>query len=71
MDQCFKFNNKVYFIEQKIRDDHDSTKKRGQIENFEKKLNEMISKYGERNLVGISYFIGIKFKKPTYITTGS
>ena len=63
LDQCFKFNNKVYFIEQKIRDDHDSTKKRGQIENFEKKLNEMISKYGERNLVGIFYFIDPDLQK--------
>ena len=57
LDQCFKAKNKVYFIEQKIRDDHDSTKKRGQIENFEKKLNEMIGKYGEKNLIGIFYFI--------------
>lgn len=63
LDQCFKFNNKVYFIEQKIRDDHDSTKKRGQIENFEKKLNEMINKYGERNLVGIFYFIDPDLRK--------
>ena len=63
LDQCFKFNNKVYFIEQKIRDDYDSTKKRGQIENFEKKLNEMISKYGERNLVGIFYFIDPDLQK--------
>ena len=38
IDQCFKYKNKVYFIEQKVRDDHDSTKKRGQIQNFEKKL---------------------------------
>lgn len=63
LDQCFKFKNKVYFIEQKIRDDHDSTKKRGQIENFEKKLNEMISKYGEKNLVGIFYFIDPDLQK--------
>ena len=63
LDQCFKFKNKVYFIEQKIRDDHDSTKKRGQIENFEKKLNEMIDKYDEENLVGIFYFIDPDLKK--------
>ena len=63
LDQCFKFKDKVYFIEQKIRDDHDSTKKRGQIENFEKKLNEMIGKYGEKNLVGIFYFIDPDLQK--------
>ncbi len=63
LDQCFKFKDKVYFIEQKIRDDHDSTKKRGQIENFEKKLNEMIGKYSEKNLVGIFYFIDPDLQK--------
>jgi len=39
LDQCFKDNNGIYFIEQKIRDDHDSTKKRGQTNNFKKKLD--------------------------------
>lgn len=57
IDQCFRKDNKVYFIEQKIRDDHDSTKKRGQIQNFEKKLDLMLSKYKENELVGIFYFI--------------
>lgn len=38
-DQVFKkeTENTVYLIEQKIRDDHDSTKKRGQFQNFKKK----------------------------------
>ena len=36
IDQCFRKENKRNFIEQKVRDDHDSTKKRGQIQNFEK-----------------------------------
>lgn len=35
IDQCFRYKQKVYFIEQKVRDDHDLTKKRGQIQNFE------------------------------------
>ena len=38
IDQCFKKSDSIYFVEQKVRDDHDSTKKRGQINNFEKKL---------------------------------
>jgi len=63
VDQCFKKNGKIYFVEQKVRDDHDSTKKRGQIQNFEKKLNEMINKYGEKNLVGVFYFIDPELKK--------
>ena len=57
IDQCFKKESKVYFIEQKVRDDHDSTKKRGQIENFEKKLDVMLTKYAEKELVGVFYFI--------------
>ena len=63
IDQCFKKDEKIYFVEQKVRDDHDSTKKRGQIQNFEKKLNEMINKYGEKNLVGFFYFIDPELKK--------
>ena len=57
IDQCFKNGDKVYFIEQKVRDDHDSTKKRGQIENFEKKLNLLLPLYPEKQLVGIFYFV--------------
>lgn len=57
IDQCFRKNNKIYFIEQKVRDDHDSTKKRGQISNFEKKLNVMLSNYAENELIGVFYFI--------------
>lgn len=38
LDQFAKKDNTYYFIEQKMRDDHDSAKKRGQIDNFEKKL---------------------------------
>lgn len=37
IDQLLMKGDKVLFIEQKVRDDHDSTKKRGQISNFEKK----------------------------------
>jgi hypothetical protein len=37
IDVYFEYNENKYFIEVKIRDDHDSTKKRGQIENFKAK----------------------------------
>lgn len=63
LDQHFTGKNKNFFIEQKIRDDHDSTKKRGQIDNFEKKLNVMIEKHGEENLVGFFYFIDPDMQK--------
>ena len=32
VDQIFLKGNDLYFAEQKIRDDHDSTKKRGQVD---------------------------------------
>jgi hypothetical protein len=63
IDQHFRVANKVFFVEQKVRDDHDSTKKRGQINNFEKKLNELISLHGESNVVGIFYFIDPQLRK--------
>ena len=57
VDQFFKDDEFYFFVEQKIRDDHDSTKKRGQISNFEKKLETIISIYGDNNLKGFFYFI--------------
>jgi len=62
LDQYFTDGKKYYFIEQKIRDDHDSTKKRGQMQNFEKKLKALHRKHGS-NLVGIMYFIDPDFSK--------
>ncbi|OQX98671.1 MAG: restriction endonuclease [Bacteroidetes bacterium 4572_128] len=57
IDHFFKKEESYYFVEQKIRDDHDSSKKRGQINNFEKKLNLIIEKFGDDNLIGFFYFI--------------
>lgn len=56
LDQYFTDGKIYYFIEQKVRDDHDSTKKRGQISNFEKKLEILHKKHGS-NLFGFMYFI--------------
>ncbi len=56
LDQYFTDGVVYYFIEQKVRDDHDSTKKRGQINNFERKLEILYEKH-RHNLVGIMYFI--------------
>ncbi|MEO0214445.1 MAG: HpyAIV family type II restriction enzyme, partial [candidate division WOR-3 bacterium] len=56
IDHYFTDGRTYYFIEQKIRDDHDSSKKRGQIDNFEAKL-EYLYKNHQQNLVGIMYFI--------------
>jgi len=56
LDQYFTDGKQYWFIEQKVRDDHDSTKKQGQIGNFEDKL-ETLSKMHGTNLIGIMYFI--------------
>lgn len=56
MDQYFTDHSTFFFIEQKVRDDHDSTKKRGQTENFRKKLDSLLSRHGT-NLKGAMYFI--------------
>ncbi|MCX7916864.1 MAG: restriction endonuclease [bacterium] len=56
LDQYFTDGKIYYFIEQKIRDDHDSSKKRGQIFNFKTKLEKLYKNHGSQ-LVGIMYFI--------------
>lgn len=56
IDQYFKDKNgNYYFVEQKIRDDHDSTKKQGQIENFKKKYRTLMESH--EKIIGIMYFI--------------
>lgn len=57
IDQLLIKDNKVLFIEQKVCDDHDSTKKRGQISNFEKKLEALVNIYGYKVMWGFFYFI--------------
>lgn len=59
IDQYFKNDQGYYFfIEQKMRDDHDSTKKSGQIRNFERKLELLYNKHviAGNQLEGIMYF---------------
>jgi hypothetical protein len=46
LDQIFKDATFIHFIEQKACDDHDSTKKRGQMSNFEKKIKALCKKQG-------------------------
>ncbi|MDE7082464.1 MAG: restriction endonuclease [Clostridia bacterium] len=57
IDQLFYFDeNVIYMIEQKVRDDHDSTKKRGQFANFENKYFEVTRKY-KKTVVPIMWFV--------------
>ena len=57
VDQIFEKDNSVFLVEQKIRDDHDSTKKRGQYANFDKKVNVLRKKYPNRHIIAIMWFI--------------
>jgi hypothetical protein len=71
-DQFLKKDNNFYLIEQKMRDDHDSTKKEGQIKNFERKVEAIKEKHiinGKSKLIGIMYFIDpdLSKNKPYYL----
>ena len=63
VDQIFSEDDDVFFVEQKIRDDHDSSKKRGQMSNFEKKIIAITDAYPNANVTGLFYFIDNSFHK--------
>ncbi len=56
-DQLFLYNDKIFMIEQKIRDDHDSTKKRGQYLNFISKINYLKENYPDKEISAIMWFV--------------
>ncbi|MBR1439298.1 MAG: hypothetical protein IJ587_12270 [Synergistaceae bacterium] len=72
-DQLFSKGNRIYLIEQKIRDDHDSTKKRGQYDNFCKKYSALKERYPECIITAVMWFIddGLKKNKKYYIERAS
>lgn len=55
-DQVFRSDNRVILIEQKVRDDHDSTKKRGQYTNFIKKIKKLKILYPTCIIYAIMWF---------------
>lgn len=71
-DQVFKkeTENTVYLIEQKIRDDHDSTKKRGQFQNFKKKYMLLKRQFPNCEINATMWFIddGLVKNKNYYIS---
>lgn len=63
VDQVFSNDNYFVFIEQKIRDDHDTSKAPGQFENYELKfriLNEIVS---DKTVIGIMWMIDSDFSR--------
>lgn len=63
IDQLFSKNNTLYMIEQKVRDDHDSTKKVGQFNNFENKYYALTLQYKEFEIIPIMWFIDDSLSK--------
>lgn len=62
-DQLFREGNTIYLIEQKVRDDHDSAKKRGQFNNFKEKLDLLSSQYPGSLVISVMWFIDNNFHK--------
>lgn len=62
VDQLFQRDGRIWFVEQKVRDDHDSTKKRGQLENYKKKALTLRDMF-DQPIAGIMYFIDPSFTK--------
>lgn len=63
IDQLFGKENTLFMIEQKVRDDHDSTKKVGQFNNFENKYYELTQIYPEHDIMPIMWFIDNSLSK--------
>lgn len=63
IDQLFAKGNTIFMIEQKVRDDHDSTKKVGQFNNFENKYYELTKKYPNYEIIPIMWFIDNSLRK--------
>lgn len=62
IDQLFIKDGEIYLIEQKVRDDHDSTKKVGQFQNFEDKYYIVSQTYNEK-ITPIMWFIDDSLQK--------
>lgn len=57
VDQIFTDDDLIYLVEQKMRDDHDSTKKRGQFENFDSKICMLRSLHPQKKIIAIMWFV--------------
>lgn len=57
VDQYFTDGKTIFMAEMKIRDDHDSTKKRGQYSNFEKKIRLIKSRHPNQHIDASMWFV--------------
>lgn len=69
VDQYFTDGTKVFLVEMKIRDDHDSTKKRGQYDNFRKKIMLVRKQHPNAHIDASMWFVdpGLVKNKNYYI----
>ena len=63
VNHLFSNGNDIFFVEQKIRDDHDESKKRGEIDSFKKKIVAIKKKFNGKKIKGFFYFIDSSFTK--------
>lgn len=57
VDQYFTDGNTIFLAEMKIRDDHDSTKKRGQYDNFRKKIVLVREQHPDSHIDASMWFV--------------
>lgn len=57
VDQYFTDGTTIYMVEMKIRDDHDSTKKRGQYANFQKKIRLIKQRHPNKHIEASMWFV--------------
>ena len=62
-DQLFIDNDTIYMIEQKMRDDHDSAKKRGFLEDFYKNIDYLKMKFPDKKIEAIMWFVDDSLSK--------
>lgn len=63
VDILMKKENTIFLIEQKVRDDHDNSKKVGQIQNYFEKINAIRNVYPNYNIKSYFWFISEWFTK--------
>jgi len=63
IDQVFSHEDTIVFIEQKIRDDHDTSKWKGQWDNFELKLRVLTEIYSKKDVIGVMWMIDDNFHR--------
>lgn len=57
VDQYFSDGTDLFLVEMKVRDDHDSSKKRGQFQNFQKKVHLVRQRHPDKHIEASMWFV--------------